>query len=208
MQWFPIVVGVLVSYMLGNVNGAVTISALMQDDVRKHGSGNAGLTNFIRSYGTAKALLVVGIDALKAVLACLVTGLLLDPYGMYMEGVMIGGTAVILGHVFPALLGFRGGKGILSGLFIALVADWRIALGIVVIFFAVYLITRYVSLSSVLAATGFAVGFCIWHNQEPIVMICGIVIPALAIFMHRSNIVRLCTGKETKTNLFKKEKSL
>ncbi len=208
MQWFPIVVGVLVSYMLGNVNGAVTISALMQDDVRKHGSGNAGLTNFIRSYGTAKALLVVCIDALKAVLACLVTGLLLDPYDMYMEGVMIGGAAVIIGHVFPALLGFRGGKGILSGLFIALVADWRIALCIVVIFFAVYLITRYVSLSSVLAATGFAVGFCIWHNQEPVVMICGIIIPALAIFMHRSNIVRLCTGKETKTNLFKKEKSV
>lgn len=208
MQWFPIVVGVLVSCMLGNVNGAVMVSAMMQDDVRKHGSGNAGLTNFIRSYGTAKALLVVGIDALKAVLACLVTGLLLDPYDMYMEGVMIGGVSVIVGHVFPALLGFRGGKGILSGLFVALIADWRIALGIVVIFFVVYFITRYVSLSSLLAALGFAVGFCIFHYQQPIVLVCGIVTPALTIFMHRSNIVRLCTGKETKTNLFKKEKSV
>ncbi len=207
-MWFPIVIGVLVSYMLGNVNGAVTISALMQDDVRKHGSGNAGLTNFIRSYGTAKALLVVGIDAIKAVLACFVTGLLLKPYDLYLEGVMIGGAAVILGHVFPALLGFRGGKGILSGLFIAVVADWRIAVAIVVIFFAVYLITRYVSLGSLLAATGFGAGFCILHYNEPIVMICGIVIAALAIFMHRSNIVRLCTGKETKTNLLKKEKSV
>ena len=121
---------------------------------------------------------------------------------------MIGGTAVILGHVFPVLLGFRGGKGILSGLFVACIADWRIAVAIVVIFFTVYLICGYVSLGSVLAATGFAVGFCILHYNEPIVMIGGIIIPALAIFMHRSNIVRLCTGKETKTNLFKKEKSL
>lgn len=207
-MWFPIVVGVLASYMLGNVNGAVITSALMDDDVRKHGSGNAGLTNFVRNYGTTKALLVIFIDAAKAVLSCLLMGLLLKPYEMYDEGIMIGGTAVILGHVFPAFLGFRGGKGILSGLFIACVADWRIAVAIVVIFFAVYLITRYVSLSSVLAAVAFAAGFCILHYDEPIVMICGIVIPAMAIFMHRSNIVRLCTGKESKTNLFKKEKSV
>lgn len=207
-MWFPIIVGVLTSYMLGNVNGAVIISALMHDDVRKHGSGNAGLTNFIRNYGTAKALFVIIIDAVKAVLSCFLTGLLLEPYGMYSEGVMIGGTAVILGHVFPALLGFRGGKGILSGLFIAFVADWRIALAIIVIFFTVYLITRYVSLGSVLAAVGFAAGFCILHFDEPIVMICGIISAALTIFMHRSNIIRLCTGKESKTNLFKKEKSV
>lgn len=207
-MWYTILVGILTSYMLGNLNGAVIVSALMQDDVRNHGSGNAGLTNFIRNYGTAKALLVVFIDAAKAVLACLVTGLLLKSYEMYHEGVMIGGAAVILGHVFPALLGFRGGKGILSGLFIAFVADWRIAVAIVVIFFAVYLITRYVSLGSVLAAVGFGVGFCVLHYQKPVVMICGIVIPVMAIFMHRSNIVRLCTGKEKKTNLFKKEKSV
>ncbi len=207
-MWISIVVGVLTSYMLGNMNGAVMTSALMHDDVRKHGSGNAGLTNFIRNYGSAKALLVVGIDAAKAILACLVTGLLLKPYDMYLDGVMIGGAAVILGHIFPAFLGFRGGKGILSGLFIACVADWRIAIAIAVIFFAVYLITHYVSLSSVLAAVGFAAGFCIFYHHEPVILICGIIIPALAIFMHRSNIVRLCTGKETKTNLFKKEKSV
>lgn len=207
-MWLAIVIGVLTSYMLGNLNGAVIVSALMHDDVRNHGSGNAGLTNFIRNYGTAKALLVVGIDAGKAVLACLVTGLLLKSYDMYLEGVMLGGTAVMLGHTFPALLGFRGGKGILSGLFVACVADWRVAVAIVVIFFVFYLITRYVSLGSVLASVGFAVGFCILHHEEPLVMICGILAPALTIFMHRSNIIRLCTGKETKTNLFKKGKSV
>lgn len=206
-MWLPILVGVLASYMLGNINGAVIISALMNDDVRNHGSGNAGLTNFIRNYGTPKAALVICIDAAKAILACLVMGLLLKPYDMYLDGVMIGGAAVILGHIFPALLGFHGGKGILSGLFIACVADWRIAVLIVVIFFTTYFITRYVSLGSLLASLGFAAGFCILHYDEPVVLICGIAIPLMAVFMHRSNIVRLCTGKERKTDLFKKDKS-
>lgn len=207
-MWFAIVIGVLTGYLLGNLNGAVSISTLMKDDVRSHGSGNAGLTNFIRNYGNTKALYVVAVDAIKAILSCLLTGLLLKPYEMYLEGVMIGGAAVMAGHVFPVLLGFRGGKGILSGLFIAAVADWRIALGIAVIFFAVYFITRYVSLSSILAAVGFGIGFCVLHHDNTVVMILGLVMPVLTIFMHRSNIARLLSGKETKTDLFKKDKSV
>lgn len=207
-MWLSIVIGVLTGYLLGNLNGAVSISTLMKDDVRAHGSGNAGLTNFIRNYGNTKALYVVAVDAVKAVLSCLLTGLLLNPYGMYLEGVMIGGTAVMVGHIFPVLLGFRGGKGILSGLFIALVADWRIALGIAVIFFTVYFITRYVSLSSLLAAVGFGVGFCILHHQNIVVMVLGVLMAALTIYMHRSNIARLLSGQETKTDLFKKGKSV
>ena len=207
-MWLSIVIGVLTCYLLGNLNGAVSISTLMKDDVRAHGSGNAGLTNFIRNYGNTKALYVVAVDAVKAVLSCLLTGLLLNPYDMYLEGVMIGGTAVMVGHIFPVLLGFRGGKGILSGLFIALVADWRIALGIAVIFFTVYFITRYVSLSSLLAAVGFGVGFCILHHQNIVVMVLGVLMAALTIYMHRSNIARLFSGQETKTDLFKKGKSV
>lgn len=207
-MWLSIVIGVLTAYLLGNLNGAVSISTLMKDDVRAHGSGNAGLTNFIRNYGNTKALYVVAVDAIKAILACLVTGLLLKPYGMYLEGVMIGGTAVMVGHVFPVLLGFRGGKGILSGLFIAAVADWRISVLIAVIFFTVYFITRYVSLSSIVASVGFGIGFCVLHYDSLVVMLLGIVMPLLTIFMHRSNIARLLSGKETKTDLFKKGKSV
>lgn len=207
-MWLPIVIGVLTGYLLGNLNGAVSISTLMKDDVRSHGSGNAGLTNFIRNYGNTKALYVVAVDALKAVLSCLVSGFLLKPYGMYMEGVMIGGAAVMFGHVFPVLLGFRGGKGILSGLFIAAVADWRIAVGILAIFFVVYFLTRYVSLSSLLASVGFGAGFCIFHHDNIVVVILGVAMACLTIFMHRSNISRLLSGKETKTDLFKKEKSV
>ena len=205
-MWFSVLIGMLASYLLGNLNGAVCMSALHHDDVRSHGSGNAGLTNFIRNYGVGQAIYVILIDAGKAALACLVTGLLLKPYGFYLEGTALGGLAVMLGHIFPALLGFKGGKGILSGLFIALVVDWRVALIILIVFFAAYLLTQYVSLGSVLAATAFSIGFVLLHLDNLTVALCGAAMGALAVFMHRSNIVRLVKGEERKTNLFAKGK--
>ncbi len=206
-MWYSILLGALCAYLLGNLNGAVCISALVaEDDVRKHGSGNAGLTNFIRSYGAANALLVIAIDAGKAVVACLVCRLLLTDAGAPLEGVMLGGAFVMLGHVFPALLGFKGGKGILSGLFIALVADWRIALLILAVFAAVYLLTGYVSLASLLAAVTFGAGFALLHSQSVWVVIAGVFMSLLTVFMHRGNIRRLLCGKERKTDLFAKKK--
>lgn len=203
-MWIFVVLVVVIGYLLGNLNGAVCVSHLMKDDVRTHGSGNAGLTNFIRSYGASRALLVVAIDAGKAVAACLIGGFLLKDHGLYSEGVALGGLAVMLGHVFPVFLGFRGGKGILSGLFIALVADWRIALLILAVFAVAYFATRYVSLGSVLAAAAFGVGFVVFHYSNPTVMLCGVCMSLLAIFMHRQNITRLLKGEERKTDLFKK----
>lgn len=204
---YSIVLAVLAAYFLGNLNGAVCISAIISDDdVRKHGSGNAGLTNFIRNYGASKALLVVAVDAGKAVLSCLLGALLLKPYGMEAEGAAIGGTAVMLGHACPVLLGFRGGKGILSGLFVAISVDWRIAILILAVFALVYFTTRYVSLASLLAALAFSVGFVVLHHDNLVVAICGVFMGLLAIFMHRSNVVRLCKGQERKTNLFAKGK--
>ena len=205
-MWLFVAITVIAGYLLGNLNGAVVTSKLLGDDVRTHGSGNAGLTNYIRSYGAASALRVILIDAGKAVLACLAAGLLLKPYGCYAEGTALGGLAVMLGHNFPALLGFKGGKGILSGLFIALIVDWRIALIILVVFLAAYLLTQYVSLGSVLAAVAFCVGFVVFYHNNLTVMLCGVTMGAMAVFMHRGNIVRLFKGQERKTNLFGKGK--
>ncbi|MBO5891571.1 MAG: glycerol-3-phosphate acyltransferase [Oscillospiraceae bacterium] len=202
-MWLAIVVGLLVSYLLGNLNGAVCISALHHDDVRSHGSGNAGLTNFIRNYGRRQALYVILIDAGKTVLACLVMGLLLEPYGYYLEGRTLGGLMVMVGHAFPALLGFRGGKGILSGLFIGISVDWRIAVIALAVFLGIYFATRYVSLGSVLGATTLSLGFVLFYYDNLLVMLCGIVMGALAVFMHRANIIRLLQGKERKTHLFR-----
>ena len=192
------------SYFLGNHNGAICVSLMLGDDVRSHGSGNAGLTNFIRNYGAAKTISVIAIDGGKAALACLAGGLMLAPYGMYTEGTAIGGLAVMLGHDFPALLGFRGGKGILSGCIIAFTVDWRVGLLILGVFLVAYLLTQYVSLGSVLASLAFSVGFAVFHYNNIVVMTCGVVMGLLAVFMHRGNIVRLLQGKERKTNLFGK----
>lgn len=200
---YSIMIAALAAYLLGNLNGAVCISALIaDDDVRKHGSGNAGLTNFIRNYGASRALYVIIIDGGKAVVGCLAASLILEPFGWGREGLVLGGACVMLGHSFPALLGFKGGKGILSGLFIALVVDWRIALLILTVFALVYFLTRYVSLGSVLAAAAFAVGFVVFHYDNLWVMLGGIFMGVLAVFMHRGNIVRLLKGEERKTDLF------
>ena len=151
-MWFAILIAALSSYLLGNLNGSVCISALMEDDVRKHGSGNAGLTNFFRNYGFAGTGLVLLVDMIKTALGCLSASLMLERFGYGYEGLMLGAVAVSLGHDFPILLGFRGGKGILCGFTVALVLDWRVALIILAVFVITFAVTRYVSLGSVLAA--------------------------------------------------------
>jgi len=203
-MWISVVIVVVVGYLLGNLNGAVCISALLHDDVRTHGSGNAGLTNFIRNYGSSKALLVLLIDGLKAVIACVVGGLLMKEHGYYLEGVAIGGSSAMLGHIYPVFFGFRGGKGALSGLFVVYMIDWRIGLILTTVFLGTYFITHYVSLGSVLAALALVTSFALLHHDRIVVMTVGIVMGLMVIVMHRTNLVRLFRGTERKTNLFKK----
>ena len=204
-MWYPILITVLVGYFLGNLNGAVLMSNMMaHEDVRSHGSGNAGLTNFARNYGGIGSVCVVLIDGGKAVLACLVGGLILGDRLGDLAGMTIGGLALMVGHDFPALLGFRGGKGILSGCLIAFTIDWRIGALILGIFAVIYLISGYVSLGSVIASAAFGAGFAIFHHDDLVVMICGLVMGALAVLMHHGNILRLIKGQERKTDLFKK----
>ena len=200
---------VVIGYFLGNLNGAFLVYKLLtHEDIRKSGSGNAGLTNFMRNFGPGKAVWVLVIDIGKAVLACLLGKLLLAPFGLGMEGLMLGAVAVSLGHDFPAFLGFHGGKGIVCGFSVALCADWRCALIILAVFAICLYLTRYVSLGSVLGAVAFCISFLCLHWQEPFVAAMGVVIGLLAIFMHRANIKRLIDGNERKATFskFKKQK--
>ena len=198
-----IIVTVLVCYFLGNHNGAICVSHMLHDDVRDHGSGNAGLTNFIRNYGNSRAVLVILIDVLKAVAACIVGKALLSPYGYGQEGVLVGGIAVNLGHDFPALLGFRGGKGVLCGITAAFMADWRCALVVIAVFVICLSMTRYVSLSSILGALTFSVSYSIVHRQDLLLALMGAVLGLFIVFMHRSNISRLVKGTERKATFSK-----
>ena len=201
-----ILVAALSAYLLGNLNGSVCISALVaHDDVRKHGSGNAGLTNFFRSYGGWSTFLVIAVDVIKTVAAAYTAGFVLASFGYYREGLVLGVVLVSIGHDFPALLGFKGGKGILCGFTAALIMDGRIALVMLAVFVIAFAITRYVSLGSVLGALVCSVGFGAVHYGDWVVMAGGVFIGLLAIFMHRSNIARLIKGTESKVHLIHRD---
>ena len=204
---FAVILILVISYLLGNLNGAILVSKyLVHDDVRSHGSGNAGMTNYFRNYGGIKTLLVMATDTLKAVASCLLGGLILGRYGLRAEGMMIGALGVTLGHDFPVFCGFKGGKGILCGLGIAICLDWRITLVLFCLFAVAYLPTKLVSLGSVVSALGFGLGFLIFHHDNWVLVAGGLILSGLAIYMHRSNISRLIHGKETKTDFFKRSK--
>ena len=205
---YALLLTAVVAYLLGNHNGAVSVSAwIAHDDVRSHGSGNAGLTNFLRSYGSKSAILVILVDVVKTAAACLVGGALLREYNCAMEGMMLGAVMVSLGHDFPALMGFKGGKGILCGATAMFLMDWRIGAVLAVVFVASVAITRYISVGSLLCAAGFGISFAVLYWDRPWVAAGGVFIGALAIWMHRSNIARLLKGNENKFTIRKKEKS-
>ena len=207
-MWRSVLLTILAGYLLGNHNGAVSMSRLLDNkDIREQGSGNAGLTNFMRAYSPAKALLVVLIDVGKALLACLLGKYLLAPYGYAQEGVLIGGLAVNLGHDFPALLGFRGGKGVLCGITVAFMADWRCALVVVAVFALCLWLTRYVSLSSILGSLTFVVMYPLLHRESVASVAMGVFLGLFIVFMHRSNIGRLLKGNERKATFSKFRKS-
>ena len=157
----------VIAYFLGCFNGAVIVSKyILRDDVRKHGSGNAGLTNFYRTFGGPLAVVVILTDVLKAVVAVWV-GILLVRYwdgGFWNQEAIVvvyskywAGTFCLLGHMFPCMFHFKGGKGILSGGTIAIMIDWRIALVVWGGFLILAALTRWASLGSIWAGASFPV---------------------------------------------------
>ena len=201
---------VLVGYFLGNLNGALLISRmLMKDDVRNHGSGNAGLTNFFRTYGGFQTFFVIGIDIIKCVLACgWPMWFLPEEYGLF-AGV-VGGASCVFGHSFPVLEGFRGGKGFLCGLALAIATDWRVAVLALSIFIIVVLITRYVSMGSILAAAVFAASYGLFYTViGPVydwrIAVVGAATGLFAAVRHHKNLGRLLRGTESKLSFSKKK---
>ena len=165
-------------YLLGSILFGVLISKVMyNDDVRNHGSGNAGLTNFYRNYGARCAPMVIAFDMLKAVGAVLLGNYFLGYLlGWGAAGKYFGALFCVIGHMFPVFYGFKGGKG-------AFVVLW--------------LTTRYVSLGSVAAAVSLPfTTYFVFHNTACTVL--GTCISLLVLWAHRSNIKRLLNGTESK----------
>lgn len=201
-HWFIIAcVGVaILAYCFGCLNGAVTVSrCILKDDIRKYGSGNGGLTNFCRVFGGPLTIVVVLCDVLKAVLsvqfAIWVFGRMspeLVAFGKYWAGLFC-----LLGHMFPCNYQFRGGKGVLSGGFVALMIDWRVALVVWGGFFVLSVLTKYVSLGSVWAGASFPFATAFVY-RDALLVVMAVIMGGLLVWKHRPNIKRLLTHKEPK----------
>nr|WP_326125481.1 glycerol-3-phosphate 1-O-acyltransferase PlsY [uncultured Oscillibacter sp.] len=200
---FTVVLTAAASYFLGCFNGAVIVSKyILRDDVRTHGSGNAGLTNFYRTFGGGLTLVVILCDVLKAVIAVLLGSWQFG--GLFLVGKYWAGLFCLLGHMFPCMFKFKGGKGILSGGTIAIMIDWRIALVVWGGFLLLTVLTRYVSLGSLWAGASFP--FATWAcYPDPVIVILGFLCGGLVVWQHRANIRRLLSGTESKFSLHHKK---
>lgn len=204
-----LIVTALLSYFLGNCNGAILISKIfLHDDVRRHGSGNGGLTNFQRTYGGNKlTLMVIATDMLKMVLAVVLSwGVFTFVMPLEQPPLFVkywAGLFCVLGHVFPCTLHFHGGKGILAGGTLALLVDWRVALFAWGFFLLGVVLTRWVSLGSVMAATAFGVSSALLH-PTPSIAVPALLAAGLIDWKHRANLLRLLRGEEPKLSLRKK----
>ena len=208
MTVFLFIAIALVSYFLGGLNGAIITSRLVyRDDIRSHGSGNPGLTKFYRTYGGRSIFLLVLIDVLKTAIPVLAAGALLAqfaPSDFVADPVILGrlwaGLFSMLGHAFPCLYHFRGGKCALSGGTMVLLTSWQVFLVILVVFVLAIALTRYVSLGSVLA--GLTLPFAFWMlGFDRWIILLAALCGALLFVRHLDNLGRLFRGEERRLSL-------
>jgi glycerol-3-phosphate acyltransferase PlsY len=190
----------LAGYIIGNIQASILISSVfIKKDIRKYGSGNAGSTNMLRVFGWKSAAATFLIDFAKGVGAAVLG------FGIMGEaGCAIAGVAAILGHNYPALFGFRGGKGVATSYGVALVMFPLLAVGSGVATLLIALVTRYMSLGSILGLGVFCVGMFIFRFTSTPYVVAACIMFALVIFTHRGNLMRLFKGGENKLGLFQK----
>jgi len=215
---------VILSYLIGSVPNSIIISKLVRGiDIREHGSGNAGGTNVMRVLGWKYGLLVIFLDALKGAIAVVIISRLfygplpfenVSPFDDFTLVQIIAGMSAVIGHIWTVFAGFKGGKGIATalGMLLTLITiDMLIAVGI---FTLVVLISRYVSLGSIIAALSVPATLFIrenlFHVDIPgystlLPFIIGVT--AIVIFTHRKNLVRIINGNENKISFRKKQKN-
>lgn len=196
----------VIGYLLGSLNFGIIISKLFyKEDIRKYGSKGTGMTNMLRIYGKKPAALTLAGDALKAAVAVLIGALLLGDHvnGYAITGTYLGGFAAILGHAFPVYYGFRGGKSIAATAGMIICTDPIVFIIIFAIFVCIVAGTKFLSVGSIM-------GIMIY----PLVLyrmtgagfhtLVAMVVMLLVLFLHRENIKRLMSGKESKFSLGKK----
>lgn len=211
MEISIIIIGVILSYLIGSMPTALWVGkAFYGVDIREHGSGNSGATNTFRVLGKKAGTMVLLIDVLKGLTAASLVRYcyFLDPGSVrYVNIQLLFGLVSVLGHIFPIYCQFKGGKGIATLLGMIIGIHYLSALACVLLFVVVLFSTRYVSLSSMLAAIAFPlVAIVIYKNEEPLFIAFGIAAAIMVILTHQKNIARLVEGTENKAKLLKKHR--
>ncbi len=207
MLILSVFIACVAGYLLGSLNFALIVSFVgYRKDIRKFGSGNAGMTNILRTFGKWPAVITLIGDFSKGMLAILVGRLLICYLGGTPDfpfGDELVGLCALLGHVFPIYYGFKGGKGILVSAGIILMIDPIVFLIILLVFLLFFVCTRIVSLGSIAATIAYPIatlfrkllaGAEFWDIAIPVVTACCFM--ALVLYMHRENIRRLRSGEE------------
>lgn len=208
MSLLYLFIGAIISYLVGSLPTAVWYGkAFYGVDVREYGSGNAGATNTFRVLGKKAGIIVMLVDIFKGWTATnaaniFVLTALISPEELVICK-LIFGIAAVIGHIFPVYVGFRGGKGIATLLGMVLSIHIEAALVCMVIFFVVFLLSKYVSLGSMMAALAFPIVLLMprFNPEEPLVVIFGFAIFSIVILTHQKNIIRLINGEENKAKI-------
>ena len=179
------------SYLLGSLSLSIIVSSkLFGGDIRGMGSGNAGATNMARVFGWSAGLLTLAGDAAKAIIPMLIANKLAGDVGLAVAGI-----GCIMGHCFPVLHGFKGGKGVSVGGALAFGIDWRVGLAVVGSFLLAALLSKKVSVGSICGALAITISSLIFGLSVP-KLILAVVSMTLVILRHRPNIKRLIAGTE------------
>lgn len=212
-----VIISGIVSYLIGSVNFSILLSrAIGGKDIRKSGSGNAGATNMLRTYGKKMGVITLVLDILKGVVCVLIARAAVsaaagDDLTAVTNAAYISGVCVVLGHNFPLYFGFKGGKGVATSLGVVLVLDWKVGLAVAVVAILIMAATRYVSLGSIIGGAAFIfieiVKAMVTENVNAVKIICVIIIGGLLIARHHANIKRLLNGTESKLGSKAKEDS-
>ncbi len=214
MEWILIGGVVLAAYLIGAIPTAVWVGKRFYNtDVRQHGSGNAGATNTFRVLGKKPGSIVMAVDIFKGWAATSLAGLLVFwdaiPADQLIAYKLLLGVVAVIGHIFPVYVGFKGGKGVATLMGMVLAVYLQVALICLGVFIVVVLLTKYVSLSSMLAAISFPLLLLLpaFKPEEPLLLIFGVLIAIMVVLTHRKNINRLLQGVESKVNFGLSKKS-
>ncbi|MDU2545590.1 MAG: glycerol-3-phosphate 1-O-acyltransferase PlsY [Finegoldia magna] len=194
MNYLYLIVLGIACYFIGNISGSIVLSKLVyKQDIRNYGSKNAGATNALRVYGVKFGLATFLIDFLKGFL-CAYLGF--NFFGSL--GILVCGLLCVIGHILPVIYNFKGGKGIATSFGVLLFAQPLQVLFLLILFLIVVLITKYVSLGSIIGCVSAVIYGLIYIRKDFYIGLIYILLGIISLFKHRSNINRLIHGKESK----------